>query len=280
MAMTVDAVYNNSVDSPGFVVTVDDINPVRNRLLIIRRDAWGEHPDSPVRGADGITLTGDSTFVVTDYENPITNPVDYVAYAYDEGTDPVTGDVQASDVYFPTEYRNGEAWLKSISQPALSRQVNVVDWNDVSTPGRVLGEYEVLGRKNKVVITDVPGGREGTLVVGAYPINGSYVNADWRSLRMLFEHGKTLFLQTSGQTWTGELDMYLEVKSVRRRRIGPVGLTAELVYVYDVEYVEVDRPSTAEEALGLVSWQDVLDGYFDWQEVLDFNGSWLDLLDG
>lgn len=171
----------------------------------------------------------------------------------------------------------GTAWLKSIGQPALSRRVNIQDFDEISRPARILGEYEVLGRSNKVVLTDVMGGREGSLNIATYLVGGVWESdLTSRDLQALLQHGGTLFLQTAGHEITGEDDMYFEVKAFSRKRIGVIG--GELTHIHEVSFVEVDRPATTQESLALRDWQDVIDQNAAWSNVLTNHTTWLDVL--
>lgn len=180
------------------------------------------------------------------------------------------------DTLIPAEH-SGVAWLKSVGQPALSKRVNISEFSDRSRPGRVLSEYEVLGRSNKVVLKDVLGGREGTLSLVTFPVGGLWESdSSWRDVELLLAKGGTLLLQTAGTTLTGEDDVYLEVTDYQRKRIGVVG--GELVHLHSIEFVEVDRPATTQQALSLRDWQSVLDQNASWQDVLTNHSSWLDVL--
>lgn len=171
----------------------------------------------------------------------------------------------------------GTVYLKSTGQPALSRRVNVVDLDEVSRPGRIIGEYEVLGRRNKVVITDVLGGREGSFTVATFPVGNTWwSDSYWRDIQVLLENGGTLLLQTSGPRTTGEEDMYLVVKNVGKKRIGVVG--GELVHLHTIGYVEVDRPASAGEIISIRTWQDVINQNATWNDVLNNHPTWLDVL--
>lgn len=171
----------------------------------------------------------------------------------------------------------GAVWIKSVGQPTLSRRVNMVDFSEITRPGRILGEYEVLGRPNKVVLTDVLGGREGQFSIVTFPMAGLWESdSNTRDLQVLFQFGGTLLLQTAGSAVTGESDLFFEVKNFSRKRITPVG--GELVHLHSIDFVEVDRPAVAQESLALRDWQDVLDQNDTWSNVLSNHTTWLDVL--
>lgn len=285
MAIGASVIYNGSYHSPGFDIAVTGLTG-KTRLWIQREDPSGFSAPVRVRGADDITISSINTFAITDYEAPVNPYVQYrvVGYVYPFGSieEVVTPAIQSAFT------NHGEVWLKSVSQPALSRRVNMVDWSDRSTPGRILGEYPVLGRKNKVVITDVLGGREGSFILTTYleaPNAWAQASSPW-DLEALLTEGQTLMIQTTGLTFTGEPDMYFEVKNVSRRRTSLTGAygnaipfqQTDLVFEFTIDYIEVDRPATTQESLGLRGWQDVLNQNATWQKVLDDHTTWLDTL--
>lgn len=174
-------------------------------------------------------------------------------------------------------YDVGTVWLKSVGQPAFSRRVNLSEWNGSSRPGRVLGEYEVLGRRNKVVITDVLSGREGSIVLATFRDGGLWSNdSSYRDLTALLDFGGTLLLQTTGVDNTGEADMYLEVTGVKTSRVGVIG--GDFAHLFELEFIEVDRPATTQESLTLRTWQDVANQNANWKSVTTNHTSWLDVL--
>lgn len=171
----------------------------------------------------------------------------------------------------------GTTWLKSVGQPALSRRVNISRWDETSRPGRVLGEYEVLGRRNKVILTDVLGGREGTIALATFRVGDIWQSdSSLRDLELLLDQGGTLLLQVGGRDVTGEEDMYLAVTSMTRRRVGVVG--GDFAHLIELGFIETDRPWSEQQSLGLRSWSDVLSQNASWVSVLDNHSTWLDLL--
>lgn len=236
-----------------------------------------------------ITTTPDTTFTsglvglqaLTGSANtntkPITMSFDNVSLPGSGDTSLVTEVVTSPGTLPITPDHAGTVWVKSIGQPALSRRVNMTDFNEVTRPGRILGEYEVLGRPNKVVLTDVMGGREGTVVISTYPMGGVWESdSSTRDLQVLLQFGGTLLMQTAGPAVTGEEDMYFEVKNFSRKRIGPVG--GELTHLHTIEFIEVDRPATSQESLALRNWQSVIDQNGTWADVLTNHSTWLDVL--
>jgi hypothetical protein len=270
IAVTLD----NDTDAPNIQITLTGITNPGATYTVYRVDNTSEDPDTPVRGLDTVTpsATSDAGF---DWEAPIGKSLSYrVEQGVDQDTDgPLT--IPSDDF--------GAVWLASVHQPALSRRVVMSEWNQTEYSTRILGNYKVLGRKHPVVLTDTWGSRTGTIKV--VTDNDSISDTTWRQLYLLLTEGKTLLLRTPGRAYSGEWDMYFEVESYTRSRIGPIRADGKIPLMHEIGFVEVDRPATAEESLGLRTWQDVLDDHATWQSVLDdYNllpppdNSWLGVL--
>lgn len=272
--VAIAVVANGDDDAPGVQISLTGITNPGAAYTVYRVDNTGEDPDTPVRGLDSITPSSTSD-ADTDWEVPIGKSVSYrVEQGVSTDTDgPLT---IASDDF-------GAVWLSSVHQPALSKRVVMSEWNATEYPTRILGNYKVLGRKNPVLLTDTWGSRTGSMKI--VTDNDTISDTTWRELFLLLTEGKTLLLRTSGRSYSGEVDMYFEVENYNRSRIGPVRVDGKIPFLHEVSFIEVDRPATAEESLGLRSWQDLLDDHADWQSVLDdYNAlpppdnSWLGVL--
>ena len=270
IAVTLD----NDPDAPNVQITLTSITNPGATYTVYRVDNTGEDSDTPVRGLDQVVpdSTSDAGF---DFEVPIGKSVSYrVEQGVDTDTDgPLT--IPSADF--------GAVWLSSVHQPLLSRRVVMSEWNVTEYPTRILGKYNVLGRKNPVVLTDTWGTRQGNMKL--VTDNDNISDTTWRELYLLLTEGKTLLLRTPGRAYSGELDMYFDIESYSRTRIGPIRADGKIPFLHDITFIEVDRPATAEESLGLRTWQDVLDDYATWQDVLDEYGalpppdnSWLGVL--
>lgn len=185
--------------------------------------------------------------------------------------------VDSGSVGVLSGYNPGTVWLKSVGQPALSRRSVLSQWTETSRPGRVLGEFEVLGRRNKVVTTDPLGGREGTIALATFKVGPNWEqDSSYRDITTLLSMGGTLLLQTTGVDDTGESDLYFEIANLKISRVGVVG--GDFAHLFEIQFIEVDRPDTSQESLTLRSWQDVLDQNDSWNSVRVNHTSWLDVL--
>lgn len=160
----------------------------------------------------------------------------------------------------------GDAWIKSVAEPALSRRVAITGWNTTGYSPRILGNYKILGRPRSVILTDRWGAREGEIEVCT---DNDFFSCTWQDLNLLVIEGRTLFFQSVGSEFSGEKDMYFEVLSFSRVRSGPIRSDGKLTYLYKIQFEEVDRPATHEESLGLRSYQDVIDENATYQSIID-----------
>jgi hypothetical protein len=254
---------NNDHDAPHIEISLSGITNPGSAYTVYRIDNTGEEPPTPVRGLDQI-IPSAATDAANDFEAPIGKSLSYkVVQGGDEDEDgPVT-------IPVPSDF--GVCWLGSVHQPALSKRVIINEWSTDEYPTRILGQYRVLGRAKPVVLTDAWGHRTGNLKI--VTDNDNISTTTWRQLYLLLTQGKTLHLRTASRTMTGEPDLYFEVESYSRTRIGPVRTDGKIPFIHDINFIEVDRPATAEESLGLRSYQDLLDDYTDYQDLLDSYGA-------
>lgn len=213
---------------------------------------------SPVRGATSYATNGATTLAFFDFEAPLDQLVTYTL-TLDVGS-PVT----SSGVTIVTD--GGTYWLKNISQQTLSATVEVIDLGKVTRPARVLARYDVLGRANPVVVSDVRGGRVGAMVIASYEL------AEAADIRALFAHGFTLFLQAPAST--NFPDMYFVAGDVEELW---AGMSDSTVRLWTVPYTEVDSPTDALVSLGANSWAQVA-LFGSWQNLKDKRTTWLDVL--
>jgi len=272
MALVITATDNASYDSPGIDLSLTGLTGY-DQLLVERVDTTGEYPDEPVRGMDRVDTSGDG-FAGTDFEAPIGKPVTYRLTGLILAP-PSDDDVTSSSVTLNFN-QPGDAWLKSVFIPSISRRVNVVDFSEWSRERRILTKAHVLGRRNPVIIKDVLGGKEGSMELTVLNIGGTPLNSTQADLEILLEEGDTYLFQTTGSEDSGLKDFYLEIETVSIKRVGIVG--GDFGLVYALTWTEVDRPTTSQESLGLRDWDDVNDENVDWQAVADEYSSWLDLL--
>jgi len=138
------------------VLTAAGLNAATARTEILRWEA-GEPPTTQrgtvVRGSDIGAATGG---VVYDYEFAPGAANRYALYNYDALGGGL--EVVGSDPQDTVPVLDG-VWLKSIARPFLNRIVTVHDYSDVTRPARG-AVFDVLGRRDRVAVTEVRGARE------------------------------------------------------------------------------------------------------------------------
>lgn len=279
MALGITAVVTDDFNSPYVTITVTGITVGPNPWTVTRIDNTGETATVAVRGMDTVDATS-TTGAGVDYEAPIGNSVKYR----------VTQNAATADSTNVTvAYQNvGDCWLRSVDNQTLSRRVAMSEFSETSYPTRILSNVNVLGRQKPIIITDAWGGRTGSLVIVTDNDDG-LMTTTWQDIVALVTGGGTMFLQTVGRTETGQDDMYFEINSYSRTRMGPIksdGL-GKNVYQHNIEFTEVDRPSTLQTTIGLRNYTSVLNeaasvkvqdtftrsGTDTWSTA-DFGGSW------
>src|SRR5574338_124257 len=248
MALGITATVTNDTNSPYVSISLTGLT-VGVTYTVTRIDNTDEYSTVAVRGIDTISASA-TTAAGTDYEAPIGRSIKYRVTQNAATAD--SSNVSLSYVSI------GDVWIRSVSTPALSRKVVIGEWPSTDYPTRILSESSVLGRKNPVIITDAWGTRKGTFTIITDNDDGLSATT-WQQMVALLTGGGTLMLQTTGRTPSGQEDMYFEVSSYGRTRLGPLRSDGKNVYKHEIGFSEVDRPATAEESLGLRSYANVLD---------------------
>lgn len=268
MAVAITAVYNGESNSPGVDLTITGLSG-SGTVTVRRIDNTAEDATMVVRGFSATPQTG-STMVGEDFEAPINRSIKYRVE--------VTGDQDDSaDLTIPYS-QPGDVWIKSIADPMLSRKVCMGEWSGSQYPARIIGKYEILGRKNPVVLTDVFGNREGEFTLLTYYSGVTNVGGTFKDLEDLLINGGTLLIQCADNDFTGESDMYFEVESLTRTRLSKVDASGRPAFTFKVSYIEVDQPSVSATGLGTRSYQDVLNENASYQAILDEYSDYLDLV--
>ncbi len=224
-------------------------------LSLTRNDPDGT--SRPVRSATNVATGGATTLAFFDYECPLDQPVTYTLT-------PNTGSpVTSASVQITTD--GTTFWLKNIASAPLSRKVEVADMGPVNRKARVLGTYNVLGRKNPVVVQDVRGGREGTFQFNTQTLDEA------AGLRALLDTGFVLFLQFPALV--GNADLYFvagDVDELQHAALSPERR-------WTIPFTEVDSPSDALVAVGSNSWLAVTQ-FGTWLNLKNKRATWLDVL--
>jgi hypothetical protein len=226
-------------------------------LSITRSDPDGS--TAPVRSATAVATGGASTLAFFDFEAPLDQSVTYTL------TPSVGSPVTSSAITIVT---NGSTfWLKNVAQEALSRTVEVAGMSAIRRPSNTLATYHVLGRKNPVIISDVRGGRVGTMTLTAPTL------AQTRDLLALLGPGTPLLFQAPAST--GFEDMYFTVTGdVEETWLGTAG---NPVHGFSIPFTEVDAPTDDLVAVGANSWALVV-SFGTWANLLAKRSTWLDVL--
>lgn len=223
----------------------------------------------PVRGYVGdlveVPFT-QSPLVVEDYEAPMGDRVWYRALWTDVDGD--TGSLYTDLVDSPVLPDSDHVWLKSPGLPALNRKVVLAEAPSWSRQSRSTA-YPVVGRRNPVNVSEVRGGRTGSL---------SLLVLDWDTnygLDKLLDNGLPALIQAMpGNGLDGNLYLSLgdsEVTQVSGRPDLPG-------WRWGLGVVEIDRPSGGLQGSATATWQTVLDAYATWDDVFSTMEDWASVL--
>lgn len=254
MAITVTVTPDN--DDAYNTIVVGGISSY-NAVSLTRNDPDGSIVQ--VRSAQAIPVGGASTLEFFDFEAPLDRAVTYTCTA--DGTDTgISGAVTiTTDGY--------TWWLKHVSTATLNTKARIMlPWTDVVRPSKTLSNNNVVGRRNPVIVSDVPGGRQGTLAVSA--ANLSEITA----LLNILGTGDVLLLQAPASA--NFPDLYFWHGDVSEHWAEDQGATFR---VYTFPFTEQDSPSDALVATGQNSWL-LVTQFGTWQNVLDKRATWLDVL--
>ncbi|MBT2412641.1 hypothetical protein J7I94_19095 [Streptomyces sp. ISL-12] len=238
-------------------------------LWSLTRLVAGEAP-APVRGYSG-DLTAQSVVgdvaVVTDYEAPLGVPVYWRVAMWDPNgvgtlsytSDPVTLTAETTDV-----------WLKDPGLPQRSVKLTVATPMPTWQRQARQNVSQVRGRRLPVVISDVRGGKTGTLTVVTETAD------DRDALWWVLDAGGPLLLQWPPH-WD-EDDIYVTVGDVSA---APVVDYAEFSdRTWSLPLTEVDRPTGGITGSADRTWETVATENATWADVLAGTPTWLDVYTG
>lgn len=220
-----------------------------------------------VRGSSGLiqseTIAADQ-YIIEDAEAPLGVPVTY----YVEIADSVgaTPEARTSDSVTLDPGDTQYAWLKDPGRPDRNMQVMMAEPPSWTRPV-TQAEFRVRRRRNTVVLSDVRGGLEGTLVV--------YTQTDEEraALHRLLDSGSVLLWQAA--PGHGVDDMYVAVGAAAEERSG---MATDPWRTWQLPVKQVDLPVTVGVASSADrTWQDVLTETATWAEVLSKYATWEDV---
>jgi hypothetical protein len=144
--------------------------------------------------------------------------------------------------------------------------VHIESMSEVVRPASVLGTFNVLGRKNPIIITDVRGGRTGTMVLTAYTTGDNIAYSD------IIMSGNTLLLQCPLSA--GFPDMYFQAGDVVESWNG--GTASNIIHSWTIPFTETDAPSQSSISLDFNSWL-LVTQFGTWSNVLARRATWTDV---
>ncbi|KOU20972.1 hypothetical protein ADK52_25655 [Streptomyces sp. WM6372] len=220
-----------------------------------------------VRGSSGLiqseTIAADQ-YIIEDAEAPLGVPVTY----YVEIADSVgaTPEARTSDSVTLDPGDAQYAWLKDPGRPDRNMQVMMAEAPSWTRPV-TQAEFRVRRRRNTVVLSDVRGGLEGTLVV--------YTQTDEEraALHRLLDSGSVLLWQAA--PGHGVDDMYIAIGAAAEEHSG---MATDPWRTWQLPVKQVDLPVTVGVASSADrTWQDVLTENATWAEVLSKYATWEDV---
>jgi hypothetical protein len=219
-----------------------------------------------IRSCNYVSTGGADSWAGFDLEASLGVNVTYTVIAQTHNADGsiTTGSASSGPVMIPTQ--NGVGWLKNLSQAALNAQVSLQALSDVKTDARTQ-IYPVIGRKNPVVISDVRGGRTGSV---SLMTTGT---TDYQAVSALLASGTTLFLQATPAD--GLADLYFVAGSVTEHR--PADVSTDFTRIWTVDFTEVDSPSGALTSIPGNSYAAVV-SFGTYQALLNDRATYLDVL--
>lgn len=211
------------------------------------------------RGKDFLLTSGAG--VLYDYETPLDLPYHYDAVQ----SQPVGGTEGASseDVVLVT---GDLSWLKDPGYPSYNMAIPVVtNIPQLTRPSRA-GVFNILDRRNPVVVTAIRQGAVGTLE--CHTLN----DAQRRSMVDILARGTVLLLQTPSAYGFGS--QYVVVDDVVEAR---VGLAMEPARRWTLPFRVVDRPTDYDKAVLGRTWRDVKTAYATWGDLKASGKTWRQL---
>lgn len=167
----------------------------------------------------------------------------------------------------------GKVWLKPITHPSLNMEITPGEYGDVGHADRS-GAFAITGASLPLAVTDVPGGRDHTLVVVTR-------DADTENqLKLLLRVGGIVFVHVPATEVSGfegntllPGSMYALVRGWTVHRAGGVS-DAQL---FALTLQEVRKPD-ADVVGSLLTWATVERLYGSWEAVLGAHPDWASIV--
>lgn len=230
---------------------------------VIYSKAGNRSTFTELRGGRVAVSGGSFSRPVDDYEFAPNVPTTYkiVGLSSPENSPDVI--VQQSTVVRHDELE--QTWLKFIAMPFLNRKITLTDWGPIGRASRN-SRYDIVGRPEPVVVTDVHSSREVT--VSLFTTD----NNETLALDVALSQGAPIFLHIP--THCPLPTMYAAVGSYSYAR---TAIRADRA-MFEITLTEVAAPPPSVTGAA-VTWQILLNQHATWQEVLDAYSSWREVMD-
>jgi len=168
----------------------------------------------------------------------------------------------------PTLEDASYVWFKSPGNPALNTTVmmeNPITWQRQAR----MAAYQIVGRRNPVVVSDVRPGRTASLSILIWDEQSNALFDE------LLDSGFPVLIQAMpGYGVDGNL--YLAIQDVEvESATGAANIPG---WRWTLAVTEVDRPVGGLQGSANGTWQTVYDTFATWQEVFESFDTWTDVL--
>lgn len=244
----------------------------------------------------------DYEFHFSDLDSVTEESLTYSLKLYESG---VLQDILTSSAQNPVLHRSQAAgfssfqspvtFIKDVATPLNSISAIIENFNAYQKSGRVLAEHQVLGKRNPIVISDVASGMRGSFTLIVVGVSGGFSAGGGDTIyntqiEALFSSGSTYYFQSIFPYVVGIGDFYFQLSDysfsrsnrIPRQNVARASdLPANIhpLSVWEVSFIEVDRPSDLDIASVTTTWGsgNIVGG--TWQNVNDTNSNWFDVLD-
>lgn len=255
--------------SDGFLVASVSFDEARGR---VRVDAFTFAPSvrkvrvsSRTNRTKFSTVRGGEVGVTGGFMNRPVDDYEYVAgvdtiYLIEGVTD---AGATAQSAQITRSGARDRAWIKFVANPVLNQKLRLTDYSEIQRQSRS-GLYEVLGRSDPVIVSDVHGSRKLTINVACL------TQAEADNLDHALSQGIPCFLQMPPDVPLPSI--YASIGDYAFNR--PDGARPTSVRrIFEIPLTEVAAPPPSVVG-AFATWATVLDQYATWDELLDLNDSW------
>lgn len=216
---------------------------------------------SPVRGGRVAVVAGRFVRTVDDYEFAAGTGMDYQIVGLSNPENIPDVPVQTQIVSIPDTI--AQIWIKFIPTPAMNRQVILAGVGEIERPDRN-ATFDVVGRRDPVVITEVHGSRRTTITLLTENLD------EGDALDQALSSGAPAFLHVP--VTVPVPSMYIAVGRYSWEILHP--LTQDRLWT--VQVTEVAPPPLSVVGVG-TTWQTLLDQSPTWADVLNRYPTWADV---